>query len=312
MRVASTLLVRAIVVAACTGVVSAALAQTSPGEGVGFGGFRPQGPMPGGPMPMGGPMPGGPFGMLAGPIPLLRHAAVQDELELTKKQKLQVDKLVESYQTDLHKQLQSSGFGPPPFEQAPDERSSKKLEEQRKKQEKSLQKVQGKYRSRLSKLLETEQVKRLDQLGYQAAGAMALRDEEVAKTLKLSKQQQQAIDAAFQEAGKQMREMFAGGPRGPALGGGFGGPLGGQIGNAGGRGGFPAAPGGNAPGQAGFGQSAGRRDATGSVRTRRGRAKARGPATSRSVWQRCASSTKSETPRHWRCYQQSNSGSLRK
>lgn len=266
MRIPFTLLARALVVAACAGVVSAASAQTSPGE---RGGFRPQGPMPGGPMAMHGPMPGGPFAMGAGPIPLLRHEAVQDELELTKKQRTQVEKLVESYQADVQKQMQSSGFGPPPFSQAPNDQRSKKFEEQRKKQVKALQKVQGKCRSRLSKLLKTEQLKRLDQIGYQADGAMALRDEEVVKTLKLSKQQQQQIDDAFLAAGMQMREMFAGGPGGfggggppggRGFGGGFGGPRGGRNGNPGGRGRFPAGPGGNpqqpfrnAPGAAGQG-----------------------------------------------------------
>lgn len=234
MRLPRLLSLGASALTACLFFATTALCQPPAGPGRGFGG--PGGGPPGGPMMMG-------MGMGGNPIFLLKNAAVQEELKLTKKQIAQAEKLVDSYLEDIQRQMQPPSFDPAKFGEMSAEQRTKMFEEMRAKQEKTTQKLNAKFQPRLAKLVKPDQVKRLKQIGYQSAGTMTLRNDEIIKALSLSKDQQKRIQAAFDAAGEKMREMFA---SFTPPGGGFGGPGGRPNGNAPGFGGNPPQPNGDA------------------------------------------------------------------
>ncbi len=142
------------------------------------------------------------------PFQLLKSEAVREELKLTKKQIAQIDKLVEAYQKDGSEQLQQTRLDRDELEAMSDSERTKAIEKSRDQQEKAVRKLNDKYRPRLSKLLKPDQEKRLKQISWQVIGVAALRGDDLAKALKLSKDQRAEIDDAYDEAGKKMRESF--------------------------------------------------------------------------------------------------------
>ena len=205
------------------------------GQGFGPGGFG-QGMFPGmfgqgGGRGMRGP---GMMGAPDDPFTLLKNEAVQKEVKLTKKQIAQIDKLVETYQNDAREQMQQAQLDPADLEELSDEDRNKALQKSRDQQEKTARKLNDKYRPRLSKILKPEQAKRVKQIGWQAVGVMALRGDDLAKALKLTKEQRAEIDEVYASASRQMRESFRppeGGFRRPRQGDAQAGPPNGEEGD---------------------------------------------------------------------------------
>lgn len=142
------------------------------------------------------------------PFALLKNEEVQKELKLTKKQVAQADKLIETYQNEVREQMQQASIDPAELEELSDDERAKAFQKSRDQQEKTARRLNDKYRPRLSKVLKPEQAKRLKQIGWQAMGVMALRGDDLAKALKLTKDQRAEIDEAFASAGKKMRDSF--------------------------------------------------------------------------------------------------------
>ena len=193
------------------------------GQGMFPGGF---GPGMFGPGMFGGAGRGGRGGGMMGspndPFALLKNDAVREELKLTKKQTTQIDKLVEAYQDEARDQMQQARIDPADLQDMSDEDRTKAFQKSRDQQEKTARKLNDKYRPRLSKLLKPDQEKRLKQISWQAVGVMALRGDDLAKALKLSKEQRSEIEDVYEASGKQMRESFRppeGGFRGRGQGG---------------------------------------------------------------------------------------------
>lgn len=186
--------------------------QNGPGQGMFPGGFG-QGMFPGGfGMFGGGTGRGGRTSGMMGspndPFILLKNEAVRDELKLTKKQTTQVDKLIETYENDGREQMQQARIDPDELQSMSDDERTKAFEKSRDHQEKTARKLNDKYRPRLSKLLKPDQEKRLKQISWQVIGVMALRGDDLAKALKLSKDQRADIEEVVDDSGKKMRDSF--------------------------------------------------------------------------------------------------------
>jgi hypothetical protein len=67
------------------------------------------------------------------------------------------------------------------------------------------------YNKAVAGVLDANQMKRFKQIQWQLAGFGALEDPEVQKTLKLSDDQQKKLTVIFEESGKKMQELFRGG-----------------------------------------------------------------------------------------------------
>lgn len=134
------------------------------------------------------------------PLGLLRSDEVQKELEITDEQKAEITKILEESRGDRPRIN---------FRDLSEEQRREKFAELREQAQKraaeTMTKVEG--------VLLPPQVKRLKQLGIQARGLRALSDDEVAKTLKLTDDQQKEIAAAYEKSAQQMRELFQGGNR---------------------------------------------------------------------------------------------------
>lgn len=83
-------------------------------------------------------------------------------------------------------------------------------------------KLTAKYIPDMKKLLSAEQYTRLQQISWQQAGTGAFADAEVAKTLELSKEQQEKLAAVNTEFGNKQRELFQSAFQGGGGGGGGG------------------------------------------------------------------------------------------
>ncbi|HVX59671.1 MAG TPA: hypothetical protein VHC19_03690 [Pirellulales bacterium] len=147
----------------------------------------------------GGGMFGG--GMFGGPMnefAMLGIPAVQKDLDLSEGQKESAEKLVASYRDDQQAARENSGFDFGALRDLSQEERQEKMAEFGKKQAESNRKLDEKYQPKLAETLKPEQLKRLKQITLQAAGVQALRSEDVAKTLKLTDEQQEQIAKALQ------------------------------------------------------------------------------------------------------------------
>lgn len=169
------------------------------GFGGGFGGFG-----------------GGFGGGMNSPYRLVTIAEVQTELNLTDEQVGDLKALGEKVAEELR-----SGAGNRESFQAlqdlPREDREKKVAEMMAKAEETRKKVMGKYQPDLDKILEAGQRDRLKQIQIQAEGSRAYQNADVVAALKISKEQQDKLDAIGKEFGEKARELF---PRGGAGGGG--------------------------------------------------------------------------------------------
>ncbi len=131
---------------------------------------------------------------------LLRSDEVQKELELTDEQKADITKILEESRGD-RPQINFRDLS----EEQRREKFAEMREQAQKRAAETMTKVEG--------VLLPPQVKRLKQIGIQARGLRALSDDDVAKTLKLTDDQQKEIAAANEKSAEQMRELFQGGNR---------------------------------------------------------------------------------------------------
>jgi len=127
---------------------------------------------------------------------LLRSEAVQEEIELMADQKEALTKLAE----------EGRGQGRPDFDfrNATDEERRKFFEQRQKLQQERI----AKMKMELEVILLPEQLDRLEQIGLQVRGPMALSDEDVIERLAISKEQQAAMSSAREEAIRTMREQI--------------------------------------------------------------------------------------------------------
>ena len=135
---------------------------------------------------------------------LLRNPEVQKDLELSDEQKENAEKLLASYGEDQREAMEKLGVDFGALRELPDAEREKKMKEMGDAQAK----VNEKYQAKLSELLKPEQSKRLKQISVQAAGPMALRNDEIVKTLKLSDEQKQDIAKIMDESAQSMRRGF--------------------------------------------------------------------------------------------------------
>jgi len=169
---------------------------------------------------MGGPGTGGPL-MLAG-IP-----AIQKEIGLEGEGAEKVQKLVDSFREEMTAEAEKAGLGFGGFGQfadlKPEEREAK-MREMNEKRTALMTKMNEKFVPQLKETISATQFERLQQIGWQAAGSLALGSAELGKALDLAKEQQKKITDINKEYEDKQAELrrnaFGGGPGG----GGGGGP----------------------------------------------------------------------------------------
>jgi len=172
-------------------MTTAAFAQPGAGGRGGRGGFG-----------FGGGM-GGPQSalMLAG------NPAVQKELGVSDDQGAKLKTLGEEARAEMNE-----ANGPQQdLRDLPESERRAKMTEMMAKRAETSKKVNAKFKPKLAEVLDAKQVERLDQIALQAAGAQAYADPDVAKALKLSKEQQDKIATINKEASEKQREMFGNG-----------------------------------------------------------------------------------------------------
>ncbi|WP_437191765.1 hypothetical protein [Planctomicrobium sp. SH527] len=142
---------------------------------------------------------GGGFGGGQTKYNLLGNSAVQEELAITPEQKEKAQKLL----SDFREALRGSG-GQEDFaalRDLPAEERREKMAEFAKKREETTSKAIAEFKPKFAEVLDEVQLQRLQQIYWQSQGANALRDAELAETLKLSAEQKEKIATASRGAG---------------------------------------------------------------------------------------------------------------
>ena len=180
-------------------MAASAFAQQPGGGGRGRGGF------------------GGPTGGMRSPLSLAAISAVQKELGVTEEQIAKLKTLGD----EARAEMQAGAGGFEGLRDLPEAERRAKMTELMAKQAETARKVGEKFKPKLAEVLNATQVERLDQIALQAAGAQAYSDPGVAKSLKLSKEQQDklaSINKDFQDklrdgggagAGGDVQDRFA-------------------------------------------------------------------------------------------------------
>jgi Spy/CpxP family protein refolding chaperone len=144
------------------------------------------------------------------PLSLAAISAVQKELGLTEDQIAKLKTLGDEARAEMQQGV--GGFEG--LRDLPAEERRAKMTEFMAKQAEAARKVAEKYKPKVAEVLDAKQVERLDQIALQAAGVQALSDPAVAKTLKLSKDQQDKLASINKDFAEKQRESFAGGAGG--------------------------------------------------------------------------------------------------
>jgi hypothetical protein len=142
-----------------------------------------------------------PFGFGPGEsMMLLRQESVRKELKLTPEQLIKVADLTEK----MHDK----------FDRVIIEGSEEERDKQLKELKKEHEKAQAENQKALAEILKPEQWKRLKQISYQRQGGKAFTDQDLAKAIQLTEDQQKKIRAINDETSKQVHELFeSGAPR---------------------------------------------------------------------------------------------------
>lgn len=141
---------------------------------------------------------GGGFGGGMSRLALLRSDAVQKELALSESTVESVQKLQEELRAGRRGGGQGGGRGNfQDLSQEERDQLRQRMEERAKQEQ-----------EKLTSILSTEQMARLNQIYIQQQGARALRDPDIAEKLGLSEQQQQEIATASREAQSGLREQM--------------------------------------------------------------------------------------------------------
>ena len=156
---------------------------------------------------------GGGFGGPQTGLMLAGNAAVQKELGISEDQIAKIKKLAD----EAREEMQAGAGGGADFaalRDLPEEERRAKMTEMMNKRMEATRKVAEKYKPKLAEVLDAKQVERLHQITLQAAGSGAYADPDVAKALKLSKEQQDKIASITKEFGEKQRAAFTGGGAG--------------------------------------------------------------------------------------------------
>lgn len=180
-------------------VVSPAFAQPEGGRGPGRG---QQGGRFGGGF-------GGGFGAQT-KYSLLGNPAVQEELAIAPEQKEKAQALLGEFREALRGGASQEDFAA--LRDLPAEERREKMAEFAKKREEAATKAIADFKPKFAAILDEVQLQRLQQIYWQAQGANALRDAELAETLKLSAEQKEKIAAASRPTGGFGRGRQEGGP----------------------------------------------------------------------------------------------------
>jgi hypothetical protein len=147
-------------------------------------------------------------------IALVANPTVRTELALDAEQTKKAGELNETYRDELRTEMQGLGFNREAFEGLSDEERQQKIREMGQKRAEVSRKLDEKYRANLAEALHAEQMRRLQQISWQAAGAAALSDPALVTALGINKEQQDQIAAIGQEYDQKSRELFRGGAQG--------------------------------------------------------------------------------------------------
>ncbi len=139
-------------------------------------------------------------------LTLAANEAVQKEIGVTDDQKAKLKVLWDEHQMDSVKATADAGLEGINFREITDE--------QRKKLDEVSKNITTKYTPKLKETLKPEQLERVQQIAYQAAGPAAYNDPEVVKALDITKEQQEKLATVNKDFGEKMRALFAGGGAG--------------------------------------------------------------------------------------------------
>jgi hypothetical protein len=178
--------------------------------GGGFGGGGGRGGQGFGGRGFGGPGMGG--GMGGGIIGLAGIPPVQDEIGLEGQAAAKVQTLIESFREEMRSAMQEAGLGfggPGQFQDLSPEERQVKMREMNEKRMEITKKLNEKFMPQLKELLSDSQVERLQQINWQVGGIQALAGPELARSLELSKEQQEKISGIIQEFATKQQELVA-------------------------------------------------------------------------------------------------------
>ena len=153
---------------------------------------------------------GGGFGLggQTSPLMLVASEAVQKEIGITDDQKAKLTALREEFQTGIATARTDAGLpeGAGGFQNA--------TEEQRTKFAEGMKKLTDTFTPKLKETLKPEQLERVQQIAYQAAGPNAFGNADVIKALDITKEQQEKIATINKDYQEKTRALFAGGGAG--------------------------------------------------------------------------------------------------
>ena len=139
-----------------------------------------------------------------GLLNLAANEAVQKEIGTTDDQKAKVTALNEEFRAELQKVRTDAGI-------AGGERPT---DEQRTKLTEGMKKLNDTFAPKLKDTLKPEQLERVQQIAYQAAGEAAYGDPDVVKALDITKEQQEMLASVNTDFQEKATALFAGGGAG--------------------------------------------------------------------------------------------------
>jgi hypothetical protein len=151
---------------------------------------------------------GGGFGTQTSPLMLVASESVQKEIGITDEQKAKLTALREEFQKGMATARTDAGLpeGAGGFQNA--------TEEQRTKFAEGMKKLTDSFTPKLKETLKPEQLERVQQIAYQAAGPNAYTNPDVVKALDITKEQQEKIATINKDYQEKMAALFAGGAGG--------------------------------------------------------------------------------------------------
>lgn len=154
----------------------------------------------------GGGFGGGRGGM--SPLMLVANENVQKEIGITDDQKAKLTALREEFTKDQQEARGSAPAGN--FQDLSQEEKAKFFVQMAA----TAKKLNEKYLPKLKETLKPEQLERVQQIAYQAAGPNAFTNEDVVKALDLTKEQQEKIATVNKDFQEKMQALFTGGGEG--------------------------------------------------------------------------------------------------
>lgn len=145
------------------------------------------------------------------PLGIVGNEAVQKDLGLKPEQTDKVKDIAQDAQDESREQITNSGIDFAGLRDLSADERAKRMTEIQAKMAEVQKVVNDKFMPKLAEVLDKGQMTRLHEIAIQAAGANALSDASVVKTLALTKEQQDKIKSVVADFGKKQRELFTGG-----------------------------------------------------------------------------------------------------